>query len=163
MNKVYLSLGSNRGGRAANLKNAINLLIEWVGDITLVSSQYETPPWEMEDETDFLNQVLLVETDLPAEQLIDTIILIETMMGRQRTTKKYEPRKIDIDILFFNEEIINADELTVPHPLIQERRFVLQPMSEIAPEFIHPVLKKKIAQLLDECPDKSEIRKFVSK
>jgi 2-amino-4-hydroxy-6-hydroxymethyldihydropteridine diphosphokinase len=108
----------------------------------LVSSVYETPPWKMVDETDFFNQVLLVETTLTAPQLIDTIILVESMMGRLRTSKKYEPRIIDIDILFFNEEIINSEELTVPHPLIQERRFVLEPMAEIAPDFIHPVLKK---------------------
>ena len=163
MNKAYLSLGSNRGGRTANLKNAINLLTEWAGSVTIVSSLYETPPWEMEDETDFINQALLLETEMSSEQLIDTIILIESMMGRQRTSKKYEPRKIDIDILFFNDEIINTEDLTVPHPLLKERRFVLEPMAEIAPAFIHPVFKKSITQLLVECEDKSEIRKLVSK
>jgi len=163
MNKAYLSLGSNRGGRTANLKNAIDLLTEWAGSVTIVSSLYETPPWEMEDETDFINQALLLETEMSSEQLIDTIILIESMMGRQRTSKKYEPRKIDIDILFFNDEIINTEDLTVPHPLLKERRFVLEPMAEIAPAFIHPVFKKSITQLLVECEDKSEIRKLVSK
>jgi len=163
MNKVYLSLGSNRGGRTAHLKNAIDLLSEWAGEVTVVSSLYETPPWKMEDETNFINQALLLETEMSAAQLIDTIILIESMMGRQRSANKYEPRKIDIDVLFFNNEIINTDELTVPHPLLQERKFVLVPMAEIAPEFIHPVFKKSISRLLNECEDKSEIQKLVSK
>jgi 2-amino-4-hydroxy-6-hydroxymethyldihydropteridine diphosphokinase len=163
MNKTYISLGSNRGNRTANLNRAINLLSEWVGNVTKVSSLYETPPWKMADKTDFYNQVLLLETILPETELIDTVILVETMMGRLRTSNKYEPRIIDIDILFFNEEIINTEELTVPHPLITERKFVLVPMVEIAPEFIHPVLKKTMVQLLDECEDKSEIRKLVSK
>jgi 2-amino-4-hydroxy-6-hydroxymethyldihydropteridine diphosphokinase len=163
MNKTYISLGSNRGNRTANLNRAINLLSEWVGNVTKVSSLYETPPWKMADKTDFYNQVLLLETILPETELIDTVILVETMMGRLRTSNKYEPRIIDIDILFFNEEIINTEELPVPHPLITERKFVLVPMVEIAPEFIHPVFKKTMVQLLDECEDKSEIRKLVSK
>ena len=161
MSKAYLSLGSNRGNRTANLTNAINLLSEWTGDVTTVSSLYETPPWRMVDKIKFFNQVLLLKTALPALQLIDTLILVETMMGRQRTSKKYEPRIIDIDILFFDDEIINTEVLTVPHPLIQERRFILQPMAEIAPEFIHPVFKKSMTQLLVECEDKSAIKKLV--
>lgn len=163
MNKAYLSLGSNRGDRTTNLNTAANLLSEWIGNIILASSLYETPPWKMIDKTDFFNQVLQMETSLSAAQLIDTIILVESMMGRLRTSKKYESRIIDIDILFFNDEIINTKELTVPHPLIQIRRFVLEPMAEIAPAFIHPVLKKNIVQLLNECEDKSVIRKLVSK
>jgi 2-amino-4-hydroxy-6-hydroxymethyldihydropteridine diphosphokinase len=163
MNKAYLSIGSNRGNRTTNLKKAVDLLSEWTGNVVSVSSLYETPPWKMDDDTDFINQVLLLETMLPAEELIDTIILIESMMGRQRTSKKYEPRIIDIDILFFGDKIINTKELTVPHPLIQERKFVLEPMTEIAPQFLHPGFKKSIIQLRNECEDKSEIRKLVSK
>ncbi len=163
MNKAYLSLGSNRGDRMANLEKAIKLLGEWAGNITRVSSLYETPPWKMSDETNFMNQVLLIETKLDANELMDIIIQIELIMGRVRTTKGYEPRIIDVDIIFYNEQIINNDRLTIPHPLIQERRFILHPLNEIAPEFMHPVLKKSIGQLLLECEDKSAIRKSVSK
>jgi 2-amino-4-hydroxy-6-hydroxymethyldihydropteridine diphosphokinase len=163
MNKTYLSLGSNRGDRMVNLERAIKLLGEWAGNIMLVSSLYETPPWRMADETNFLNQVLLMETKLDATELMDIIIQIELIMGRVRTTTGYEPRTIDIDILFYNEQIINNGRLTIPHPLIQLRRFILHPLNEIAPEFVHPVLKKSIGQLLLECEDKSAIRKPVSK
>lgn len=163
MNKAYLSLGSNRGNRGANLEKAKELLSEWAGDVLTISPVYETPPWQMTDKTNFYNQVVLLSTALPATELIDTVILIETMLGRRRTGKKYQPRIIDIDILFFNDEIIHTEVLTVPHPLIQERKFVLQPLAEIAPDFIHPELKKSIARLLDECADKSETRKLILK
>lgn len=163
MNKAYVSLGTNRGDRLANLKNAANLLSTLAGKIIAVSSIYETPPWKMIDATDFLNQVLLLETNHTAIQLMDILIEIETSMGRVRTTGSYEPRIIDLDILFFNDEIINNEKLTIPHPLIQERRFVLEPMVEIAPEFIHPIFKKSMEELLRECGDKSAIQKLVSK
>jgi len=163
MNKVYLSLGSNRGNRSANLERAITLLSEWAGDVVTVSSVYETPPWQMTDKTNFFNQVLLLETAFDPAQLIDTIILVETMMGRKRTGIKYEPRIIDIDILFYNDAQINTEELTIPHPLIAERRFVLEPLTEIAPGFMYPLLKKTVTQLRDECEDKSKIKKLASK
>jgi 2-amino-4-hydroxy-6-hydroxymethyldihydropteridine diphosphokinase len=163
MNKAYLSLGSNRGDRMANLYRAIKLLADWAGTIAVISSFYETQPWKMMDETEFFNQVLLLETNLSAKQLMDIIIQIESVMGRVRTIAKYEPRTIDIDILFFNDEISNEEGLIIPHPLLQERRFVLEPLSEIAPDFIHPVFKKSILQLLTDCKDKSLIKKSISK
>lgn len=163
MNKAYLSLGTNRGDRFANLEKAAARLSTLAGKIIVVSSIYETPPWKMIDNTDFLNQALLLETNRTASQLMDILIEIETSMGRVRRTGSYEPRIIDLDILFFNEEIINDVKLTIPHPLIQERRFVLEPMAEIAPEFIHPVFKKNMEELLRESGDKSAIRKLVSK
>ncbi len=163
MNKAYLSLGSNRGNRESNLKKSIELLNEWAGEAIQASSLYETPPWKMDDDTDFFNQVVLLQTTMTPAELIDTIILIEVMMGRTRSSKKYEPRIIDIDILFFNSEIINSSNLVIPHPLLQERRFVLEPMVEITPDFVHPVFKKNMMQLLGECSDKSEVRKLVSK
>jgi 2-amino-4-hydroxy-6-hydroxymethyldihydropteridine diphosphokinase len=161
MNKACLSLGTNRGDRFANLKNAANHLSSLAGKIIAVSSIYETPPWRMRDDTDFLNQVLLLETNHTAIQLMDILIQIETSMGRVRTTGSYEPRIIDLDVLYFNDEIFNDEKLTIPHPLIHERRFVLEPLAEIAPEFMHPVFKKSMKELLGECGDKSEIRKLV--
>jgi 2-amino-4-hydroxy-6-hydroxymethyldihydropteridine diphosphokinase len=163
MNKAYLSFGSNRGDRAGNLNKAVNLLGEWAGNISAFSSIYETPPWRMTDNVDFLNQVILVETDLLPGQLMGIIFRIESIMGRIRTSHKYEPRTIDIDILFYNDEVIKEEALVIPHPLIQERRFVLEPMAELAPDFIHPVLRKNIARLLVDCEDKSVIQKSVSK
>jgi 2-amino-4-hydroxy-6-hydroxymethyldihydropteridine diphosphokinase len=160
MNKVYLSLGSNRGARAGSVRKGGKLLAEKTGNIINTSSIYETPPWKMVDDTNFLNQVILLETNFTAVQLMDIIIQVEALIGRIRTQNKYEPRIIDIDILFFNDEVINEEGLIVPHPLIQERRFVLEPMAEIAPTYIHPALRKSIIQLLDECSDKSKLRKW---
>jgi len=163
MNKVYLSLGSNRGDRISNLDKARISIEKKLGKIVAGSFLYETPPWKMKDETDFINQVLLLETIVPVEQVMDAIIQMEERMGRVRTQKKYESRIIDIDILFFNGEIIHTDKLVIPHPLMQQRRFVLEPMAEIAPEFVHPVFKKNILRLLEECSDKSNIKKLVIK
>jgi len=163
MNKAFLSLGSNRGDRIANLNMAMAQLSEKGGNIIITSSLYETQPWKMEDKTDFFNQVLLLETNLSVRQLMNIIIKIEALMGRVRIEEKYEPRTIDIDILFFNDEIINTQELSIPHSLIQERRFVLEPLAEIAPAYIHPVFNKSSKELLAECQDKSRIKKSVSK
>src|ERR1035438_9730467 len=142
MNKAYLSLGSNRGNRELNLERAVKMLSDWAGNIIAESSLYETPPWKMADSNDFLNQVILLETGLMEGKLMETIFQIETLLGRVRIQKKYEPRTIDIDILFFNGIIVNKGGLIIPHPLLQERRFVLDPLAEIAPEFIHPVFQK---------------------
>jgi 2-amino-4-hydroxy-6-hydroxymethyldihydropteridine diphosphokinase len=163
MNRAYLSIGTNRGDRTGNLNEALRLLGELAGKIISVSSVYETPPWKMVDSTDFLNQTLLLETNHTALQLMDSIFHIEKSMGRARTSQKYEPRIIDIDILFFNNEILNEEGLIIPHSLLQERRFILEPMAEIAPEFLHPILKKSMKELLHECIDESEIIKRVAK
>lgn len=163
MNKAYLSLGSNRGNRANNLKNAAKWLLQKAGTITLASSIYETQPWKMNDETNFFNQVLLLETALAPSVLMDAILQIESDMGRIRTPKKYQPRIIDIDILFFNNEIINTHQLHIPHPLMHLRMFILKPLAEIAPEYIHPLYKKNIQKLLSECQDKNKIKKLIPK
>src|ERR1700722_6906409 len=114
------------------------------GNVLQVSHIYETQPWKMTDETLFLNQVILLETTLNAQQIMDLIIETETSMGRVRSKSGYEPRTIDIDILFFNNEIIKSSSLIIPHPLIAERRFILEPLCEIAPNYIHPLLKKTL-------------------
>ncbi len=158
INKVYLSLGSNRGDRLENLDNAQKLLIKKAGQLLCASSTYETLPWGMIDETNFFNRVISLETTLAPIQLLDVIIQIETEMGRVRTHTKYEARIIDIDVLFYNDEIMNEPLLIVPHPLMHERRFVLEPTAEIAPEYIHPVFGKNIVKLLEECTDKIKVK-----
>ena len=152
MNKAYLLLGGNIGERLANLEKAQQLLEKQVGHIIKVSGIYETASWGKTDQPDFLNQVLLIESGLTAEQMMEQIFDVENKMGRVRTEKNAS-RIIDIDILFFNEEIIEASNITIPHPQIQNRKFVLYPLNELSPNFIHPVLKKTVQELLTVCSD----------
>jgi len=123
------------------------------------SSLYETAAWGDNSQADFLNQALMIETGLEAVPLLSVLLEIETSMGRRRTTK-YGARTIDIDILFFNHTKIRQAGLTVPHPEIQNRRFVLEPMNQIAPALIHPVFYKTIRELLKECPDTLDVKKL---
>ena len=161
MNKVFLLIGGNIGDRLQNLHQAIALLSASCGPVIQQSAVYETAAWGKTDQAAFLNQALLLTTSLPAQELITTILSVEEEMGRRRM-EKFGPRVIDIDILFFNDEIINEPNLIVPHPQLQNRRFALAPMFEIAPALVHPVLNKTIAELLAECPDELEVSKFVS-
>jgi 2-amino-4-hydroxy-6-hydroxymethyldihydropteridine diphosphokinase len=147
MNKAFLLLGGNIGDRFSNLEKAKNLLEKEVGKILKCSQIYETASWGNTDQPDFLNQVLLMETKLTAEQLMQQILSIEKKLGRVRTEKNAS-RKIDIDILFFNDEIIKTENIIIPHPEIANRNFVLHPLNEIAPQFVHPVLKKTVNELL---------------
>jgi 2-amino-4-hydroxy-6-hydroxymethyldihydropteridine diphosphokinase len=160
MNKAYLLIGGNIGTRLNNLAWAEELLEANTGRITERSGAYETAAWGNTNQPAFLNKAFLLQTDLSAEELLRKIMIIEREMGRVRT-RKYSPRIIDIDILFYNQEIINLPQLIVPHPEIQNRRFVLVPLNEIAPDFIHPVLNKSIRQLLAECPDKLGVKRLV--
>ena len=152
MNKAFLLLGGNLGDRLANFKKAKHFLEEQVGKIIKYSGVYETASWGNTAQPDFLNQVLLMETKLTAEQVMKQILFIENKLGRVRTEKNAS-RIIDIDILFFNEEVIETKKLTVPHPQIQNRNFVLHPLNELAPDLVHPILKKNIHQLLLDCND----------
>jgi 2-amino-4-hydroxy-6-hydroxymethyldihydropteridine diphosphokinase len=159
---VYLSLGSNLGDRGANLREAIGRLSE-LGTITARSSLYETEPVEMEDAQPwFLNCAIGMETELGPEQFLQQILAIERVMGRRRSGIK-SSRNIDIDIILFGDAVIASDALTVPHPAMQQRRFVLEPLAEIAPDLTHPVLKRSVRELRDQLPATSAIvRKLIS-
>jgi|HubBroStandDraft_6_1064221.scaffolds.fasta_scaffold07105_9 2-amino-4-hydroxy-6-hydroxymethyldihydropteridine diphosphokinase len=154
---VYLSLGSNVGEREAQLRDAETRLAA-VGRVVAVSSFYETEPVEFTQQPWFLNCALALETSKTPQQLIAAILRIEEEMGRQRVQKK-GPRSIDIDILLFDDVILDSPELTIPHPALQQRRFVLEPLAEIAPEVLHPVLKKTIRELRDALPPGQAVRK----
>ena len=158
MNKAYLLLGSNLSDPATQLAKAKKYLaIE--GEILKESRLYQTAAWGNTDQPDFLNQVIIINTKLDALVLLKKILEIENKMGRRRTIKN-APRIIDIDILFYNDEIIQEQELIVPHPAIVQRRFVLVPLAELDPAFIHPVLNKTISRLLSECRDTLDVKTF---
>ena len=159
MNTAYLLIGGNLGNRKENFSRAISLINEQCGTVTRASSIYETEAWGNTDQPSFLNQALEIKTDLNARQLMRKILKIEKIMGRVRK-EKLGPRIIDIDILFFENEIHDLRFLKIPHPEIQNRRFVLVPLAEINSSLQHPVLKKSIAQLLEECPDNLEVKKI---
>ena len=159
MNKLYLLFGSNLGNSKAQLTKARQHIEKLIGPVTRQSSLYATAAWGNTKQPDFLNQVIIVETELTAIQTMQTILKIEKKMGRIRTIKN-APRIIDIDILFFNKEIIDQKDLIIPHPQIQNRRFVLVPLNQLSPNLKHPVLKKTVHQLLIHCPDNLNVKKF---
>ena len=159
MNKLYLLLGSNMGNTKTQLVNAISQIEKQIGKVIRQSDLYSTAAWGNTKQPDFLNQVIIVETKLPAPETMQTILSIEKKMGRIRTVKN-APRVIDIDILFFNNEIIELEHLSIPHPQIQNRRFVLVPLNQLSPNLKHPVLNKSIHQLLINCPDRLNVKKF---
>jgi 2-amino-4-hydroxy-6-hydroxymethyldihydropteridine diphosphokinase len=161
MNKVFLLIGGNMGDRLQNLHQAIDLLAATCGPVTQQSAVYETAAWGITDQPAFLNQALALTTELTAQELITTVLSVEEQMGRRRL-EKFGPRIIDIDILFFNDVIMDEPNLTIPHPQLQNRRFVLAPMEEIAPELVHPVFHKTIEQLLKECKDELGVKVFSS-
>lgn len=156
---VFLSLGSNLGDRLSYLNQAVEELELFGIKCVKKSPVYETDSWGYDDEP-YLNQVLECETFLTPEKLLEETSKIETLLGRKRTLSGYQARTIDIDILFCDNEIIDIPQLKVPHPKIALRRFVLIPLCDIAPEFLHPVLKKTVRQLLDECEDTGRVEKF---
>jgi 2-amino-4-hydroxy-6-hydroxymethyldihydropteridine diphosphokinase len=155
---VYLSLGSNVGDRAGNLKAAIDRL-RTLGEVSAVSSFYETEPVEFTAQAWFLNCAVTLETDKTPKDLLAGILDVEQQLGRRRGQKK-GPRIIDIDILLFGNSIVEESGLTIPHPSMQERRFVLEPLAEIAPDVLHPVLKRSIRELRDALPPGQTVRKM---
>jgi 2-amino-4-hydroxy-6-hydroxymethyldihydropteridine diphosphokinase len=159
MNRAYLLIGGNMGKREINFSKARGYIEQLCGPVIQSSSLYETAAWGKTDQRSFLNQALEIETELNAEHLIKRVLEIERLMGRERK-EKYGPRIIDIDILLFNNEQYDLPFLKIPHPEMQNRRFALAPLVEIAGDLQHPVLKKSIGQLLKECPDKLEVKKL---
>jgi 2-amino-4-hydroxy-6-hydroxymethyldihydropteridine diphosphokinase len=161
MKIVFLGIGTNLGERERNLEQAVTEIEKSLGSVMQSSSPYETEPWGFKSEEKFLNMVVKIRTNLSPRALMENILILESMLGRERGEKQYISRLIDIDILFYDDLILIEDHLKIPHPLLHERKFVLIPLCEIEPAMIHPVLGKTIDELLGICEDKSEIRKFL--
>lgn len=164
MNTAYLLLGSNLEDRENMIRKALERLAAKVGPIQQFSSIYESEPWGFKAKNSFLNQVVQVETVLDAADLLDKILEIENGLGRRRelNSEGYASRTIDIDILFYNDEIIRGERLNIPHPHISERMFTLLPLCELNGSLIHPVFNKSLEDLRAECPDRNQVVIFSS-
>ncbi|WP_417886443.1 2-amino-4-hydroxy-6-hydroxymethyldihydropteridine diphosphokinase [Zunongwangia sp.] len=161
--KVHIALGSNEGERFKILQNAVTRIFEEIGEILEISSVYETPAWGFSGNT-FLNACISISTRFSAEEVLRKLLAIEADFGRKRDNSgNYQNRPLDLDVLLFENEVLQTTSLILPHPQIQNRRFVLQPLSDIAANEMHPVLKKKIQQLLLEVADASEVSKIDKK
>ena len=153
---TYIALGSNQGNRFDYLQKAVDAIFSEIGSVTTLSSVYETPSWGF-DGNDFLNACLSVDTYYPAEKVLQKLLEIETRFGRQRHGDGFANRSLDLDVLFYGQQQLNTETLTLPHPHIAKRRFVLQPLADIAADFIHPTLNKSISSLLKTTADDGEI------
>lgn len=159
MNTVYLIIGGNLGDRIANLHEAILRIEAEVGLVSKKSAVFETAAWGFTEQPAFLNQVIEVSTPMTAPEVLQAVLGIELEMGRIRISK-LGPRNIDIDILFYNNEVISSPNLQIPHPDLHNRRFVLVPLAELTPQLIHPVLNKTVIEMLNECPDILEVKQY---
>jgi 2-amino-4-hydroxy-6-hydroxymethyldihydropteridine diphosphokinase len=158
MNNAYLLIGGNLGDRLANLKNAIQKIELHCGKIISSSAIYETAAWGFTEQPPFFNQALQLETAFSATELMQQLLTIELLLGRERLLP-LGPRSIDIDIIYFNNEIIQAELVTIPHPRMEQRNFVLIPLNEIAPSYLHPILHISTTALLKQCKDDSHVYK----
>lgn len=149
--KAVIALGSNIGNRLAHIQQAVNFLRISGFRITMLSRVWETEPWGDTDQPRFLNMCLSADTDMTSTEALSVLKKIESDMGRQKT-RRWGPREIDLDIIFFGDEIVHADKLIIPHPLMHERAFVLVPLAEIEPDMVHPIFKKTVKELLGELP-----------
>ncbi|NOY95280.1 MAG: 2-amino-4-hydroxy-6-hydroxymethyldihydropteridine diphosphokinase [Chlorobi bacterium] len=161
MHSVFVGIGGNIGDKPLVFRQARGLIDEIMGNIILSSSIYESPPWGFESEDTFWNQVLKIVTNLSPAELLGGINRIEGIFGRKRTSTGYSSRQMDIDILYFDDLILETEELTIPHPLLHKRMFVLAPLCEIAPDFIHPVLRLTSKEMKGNCTDKSVVSRHL--
>lgn len=159
INKVFLLLGSNKGDRLWMLSEAMKK-ISFMGEIVSRSSIYETEPWGFGSEENFLNTAVELHTCYSPAEILCEIKSIEIQLGREPFMGGYRSREIDIDILFYDSDIIFREDLVIPHPLIPQRKFALVPLSEIAGDFIHPVANKTISEMLSDCNDISKVTRF---
>ena len=159
MNTIFLQLGSNMGEREAYLQNAIALIAEEIGAIQKKSKVYESVPWGVENQNNYLNQVIQIKSVCSAEEVLEKVLEIEDKIGRIRN-EKWGERIIDIDILFFNDLIVEKEGICIPHIHLQSRKFVLIPLNEIAPNFIHPKYNKTISKLLIHCKDIESVEEY---
>ncbi len=157
MDTLILIVGGNLGDRNQNLVDAYQNMEQIFGNVLMKSAIYETEAWGGKSTGKYLNQVLVFRVSQDEQTILENLQLIENAMGRTREIK-WGDRSMDIDILFLSDKIINTPNLQIPHPYLQERRFVLKPLCDVLPNFIHPVFNKKVKELLQECPDKSEVR-----
>jgi len=160
MKRVFLGIGSNLGNRENNMQQAVEHINKRVGGISRKSVIYETEPWGFRSDNAFLNMVIAVETQMSPQALLSEILYTESLLGRIRTEGQYSSRIIDIDILLYDDMVLSEPDLTIPHPLLHERKFVLIPLCEVASEMIHPVMKKTFRELLDICADRSNVKHF---
>lgn len=161
MRNVYLLIGGNLGNREINIQKAHFLIAHKIGNIFLKSSIYQTAPWGNTNQPEFLNQVVVCQTNLTPLQILSKILEIEAAFKRIKQ-QKWGARTMDVDILFYDDWIINAPNLVIPHPLLAQRRFALKPLCEVAPLLIHPILNITISQMLLNCDDELEVTEYIS-
>ena len=159
MEKVYLCLGGNIGDTRNYLQNAVAMIGRRIGRVVSQSAVYQSEPWGFNAEQMFLNQVVVAETGLVPHAVLEQCLQIEAELGRTRSGNGYEPRTIDIDIIFFGDYIIDTPDLKVPHPLMHQRNFVLRPLADVAPDFVHPIFGSAVKQLAAACRDNGKCEK----